>query len=135
MTIKSERVADLIFDHLSQILLTETRDPRLHGLTITEVKLDREIEHATIYVNALGEDERQEEVMEGLDKARGFLRSELAGRLRLRRMPYLHFEWDEMIAQADHIEQVLDSLKGDFADVPSSAADAFIDEDEDEDED
>lgn len=111
MTIKSERVADLILDHLSQILLTNVRDPRLQGVTITEVKLDRELEHATIYVNALGEEERQDEVMEGLEKARGFLRSELAPRLHLRRMPYLHFEWDYVPAQAAHIEEVLDSLK------------------------
>ncbi|PJF44289.1 MAG: ribosome-binding factor A [Phototrophicales bacterium] len=110
MTIKSQRVADLIFEHLSQILLMEARDPRLQGLTITEVKLDRELEHAQIYVNALGEEERRDEVMEALERAKGFLRSELASRLRLRRMPELHFHWDYTIEAAMHIEEVLDSL-------------------------
>jgi ribosome-binding factor A len=92
------------------MLLTEVRDPRLVGITITDVRLDREIEHAYIYVNALGEEERHDEVMEGLEKARGFLRRELASRLRLRRMPELHFQWDIIPSQAEHIEELLDSL-------------------------
>lgn len=111
MTIKSERVAELIYEHLTQILLTETRDPRLEGVSVTNVELDREIEHAWIMVNALGEEERSDEVIEGLERATGFLRSELARRLRLRRMPQLHFSWDFGIAEAMHIEEVLDDLK------------------------
>lgn len=111
MTIKSDRVADLIYQHLTQILLTETRDPRLQGLSITDVQLDREIEHSWIYVNALGEDERADEVMDALNRANGFLRSELASRLRLRRMPQLHFRWDFGIAEAMHIEEVLDEIE------------------------
>ncbi|MCQ3929005.1 MAG: 30S ribosome-binding factor RbfA [Chloroflexi bacterium] len=110
MTIKSERVADLILSHLSQLMLTEVRDPRLHGVTIMEVRLDREIEHAEIFVNALGDESRRDEVMEGLRQAQGFLRKELASRLRLRRMPQLHFKWDVVLQQANHIEEVLDAL-------------------------
>lgn len=111
MTIKSERVAELIHNYLSQLLLTEVRDPRLQGITITDVRLDREIEHAYIYVNALGEEEREYEVMDGLDKAQGFLRRELAARLSLRRMPQLHFQWDPIPSHAQHMEELLDSLK------------------------
>ncbi|MBI5929381.1 MAG: 30S ribosome-binding factor RbfA [Chloroflexi bacterium] len=110
MTIKSERVADLILSHLSQLMLTEVRDPRLHGVTIMEVRLDREIEHAEIFVNALGDETRRDDVMDGLRQAQGFLRKELASRLRLRRMPQLHFKWDVVLQQANHIEQVLDAL-------------------------
>ena len=111
MTIKSDRVAELIQNHLSQLLLTDTRDPRLEGVTITEVKLDREIEHADIFVNALGDDSREKEVLAGLNQAKGFLRRELAQRLRLRRMPQLYFKWDLVLQQAHHMEAVLDALK------------------------
>lgn len=111
MTIKSDRVAELIQTHLSQLLLTDVRDPRLYGLTITEVQLDREIEHADIFVSALGDDAREDEVMAGLKKAQGFLRRELAQRLRLRRMPQLHFKWDLILQQGHHMEAVLDSLR------------------------
>jgi ribosome-binding factor A len=111
MTIKSERVAELLQVHLSQLLLTDVRDPRLQAITITEIKLDREIEHAEIYVNALGDESREREVMQALYRAQGFLRSELAHRLRLRRMPQLHFKWDHLLSQANTIENVLNSLK------------------------
>ena len=83
MTIKSERVADLIFQHLSQILLTNVRDPRLSGLSITDVTVDREIEHAWIAVNALGEDDRSDEIMRALDRASGFFPLRASGPLAL----------------------------------------------------
>ncbi|NDJ85206.1 MAG: 30S ribosome-binding factor RbfA [Chloroflexi bacterium] len=111
MTIKAERVAELILNHLSQIFLMEARDPRLQGLTITDVQLDRELEHAQIYVNALGEDDRADDVIEALEHAQGYLRSELASRLRLRRMPLLHFHWDFSLARAMQMEELLDSIK------------------------
>lgn len=111
MTIKSERVADLIFQHLAQILLTDVRDPRLTGVSVTDVTVDREIEHAWISINALGEEERSGEIMDAIERANGFLRSELASRLRLRRMPQLHFNWDYGIEEAMHIEDVLDDLR------------------------
>ena len=123
MTIKSERVAELIMTHLSQLLMTDVRDPRLQGLTIIEVNLDREIEHAQIWVTSLDGDESEEEVMEGLDKASGFLRKELASRLRLRRMPQLHFKWDHSVQHAMHMESVLDELKIDDSDDTSDDED------------
>lgn len=110
MTIKSERVADLILSHLSQLMLTDVRDPRLHGVTIMEVRLDREIEHAEIFVNALGDESRRDDVIEGLRQAQGFLRKELASRLRIRRMPQLHFKWDVVLQRANQMEELLDSL-------------------------
>jgi ribosome-binding factor A len=126
MTIKSERVAELIMTHLSQLLMTEVRDPRLQGITIIEVDLDREIEHAQIWVTSLDGDESEEEVMTALEKASGFLRRELASRLRLRRMPQLHFKWDYSVKHAMHMEAVLDEL-----DIDDDGNDAPDDEDVD----
>ena len=110
MSIKSERVAKLIMNHLSTLLLTEVQDPRLEGVTVTDVKVDRELEHAQIFINALGEEERADEVLLGLESAKGFLRRRLADALTTRRTPELHFKWDNILKQADQIEQVLDSL-------------------------
>lgn len=130
MTIKSERVAELIFNHLTQLLLTDVRDPRLQGVSVTEVKLDREIEHANIFVNALGEEERRDEVLEALERAQGFLRSELASRLRLRRMPQLHFEWDYTLEHALHMDELLDSLNLDHSNTADVNPNADINTDE-----
>ncbi len=110
MTLKQERMADRIREILSELLLFEVSDPALQGLTVTEVVIDRELEYANVYVNALGEEERAESVMAGLRRAHGFLRRELASRVRLRRAPELRFHWDETLSRAAHIEALLDSL-------------------------
>lgn len=120
MTIKQERIQELIHTHLSSLLLTEVTDPALQGVTVTEVRVDREIEYAEIYVNALGDDSRQPEVMAGLKRANGFLRRELAHRLSIRKMPVLRFHWDEQLAVGDHMEALLDAIK---AELPPEEAD------------
>ena len=107
MSLKQERMADRIREILSVLLLTEVTDPALHDITITSVELDAELEYADIYVNALGDESRQKEVMRGLERANGFLRHELGSRIRVRRTPVLHFHWDLTLQQADAIEQAL----------------------------
>ncbi len=111
MTIKQERVQELIHERLSTLLLMEITDPALQDVTITEVRVDREIEYADIYVNALGDESREGEVMKGLKRASGFMRKHLADTLRIRRVPQLQFHWDRQLASAHHIESLLDSLK------------------------
>ena len=77
MTIKQDRVADRIRTILSELLLREIADPRLQGITVTDVKIDLELAYADIYVNALGDESRKPEVMEGLARAKSFLRREV----------------------------------------------------------
>lgn len=109
-TVRQRRTAEQIRTTLSQLLLLEMKDPRLQGVTVTRVTIDRELQYADIYVHALAEDEREEEVMQGLEKASGFLRRELGSTLRLRNVPHLHFHWDPSLAHAEHINQILDEL-------------------------
>lgn len=108
--IRQRRTADKIRTILSELLLRESRDPRLQDLTFTDVRMDRELQFADIYVSALGDDSRQEEVLTALEGAKGYLRRELAGRMRIRTVPQLHFHWDVTLAQGEHISQLLDSL-------------------------
>ncbi|GAB4547171.1 MAG: hypothetical protein OHK0023_08050 [Anaerolineae bacterium] len=110
-TLKQERMAARIREILSDLLTFEVSDPALGGVTVTEVKLDRELEYAKVYVNALGEEAREPEVMAGLMRASGFLRRELAARVRLRRVPALRWVWDETLSQAAHMEELLDQLE------------------------
>lgn len=109
-TVKQKRTAEQIRTTLSQLFLMEMKDPRLQGLTVTRVTIDRELQYADIYVHALAEDEREEEVMEVLASASGFLRRELGRSLDLRHVPHLHFHWDPSLAHADHINELLDSI-------------------------
>lgn len=109
-TVRQRRTAERIRTTLSQLFLLEMKDPRLQGVTVTRVTIDRELQYADVYVHALAQDEREEEVMEGLDRASGFLRRELGKILRLRTVPQIHFHWDPSLAHADHINQLLDDL-------------------------
>jgi ribosome-binding factor A len=109
-TIKQERAAHLIHNILSELLMTEVTDPAILDVTITDVKVDREIEYAEVYVHALGDENDQREVMAGLDRAKGFLRRELASRTRFRKTPELHFHWDHAVDQGERIEDLLSSL-------------------------
>ncbi len=120
-SIKQQRSAERIRQILSDILLTEVSHPRLFGITITDVKIDRELRHASIYVGALGNDIRQEEVMDGLQSARGFMRRQVALRLQARVTPDLNFIWDPTLARAQRIEALFDDLNIPPADdVPSA---------------
>ena len=108
--IKQERTSGHIRKILSQLILREVADPRLHGITITDVELDPELLFAKVYVNALGEEERQPEVMMALNHAKGFLRREVAKRVRLRKAPELIFKWDESLERGERIDALLAHL-------------------------
>lgn len=108
--IRQERTAEQIQVIVSELLLRETRDPRLYGITVTEVTIDRELQHANIFVNALGDDDRQKEVMAGLESASGFFRREVAQRIDLRSAPTLHFKWDPRLAYTEEVDSLLNSL-------------------------
>lgn len=108
--IRQQRTAEQLRMVFSDLFLRELSDPRLHGLTVTDVKIDRELEHADIYVSALGDESRQDDVMKALSSAEGFLRRELAGRVRLRKVPQLHFHWDSTLAHMQEVESILEKL-------------------------
>lgn len=118
-------MSDQIRAILSTLLLREVSDPRLHGVTVTEVRLDPELMFADIYVNALGDETREAEVMDGLNRANGFLRRAVGKRVRLRNTPELHFHWDTTLERGERMNQILDSL-----DIPPA-----VEEDEDDDDD
>lgn len=113
MSIKQQRNAGRIREILSEVLLTEVSDPRLMGLTVTEVKIDRELRHANVYVALLGSagtDEEAEDALEGLERAKGFLRSALARRLQSRITPFLNFHWDARLEDASRVEDLLSDV-------------------------
>ena len=110
MSIKQGRVGERIQTILSQLLRKDVSDPRLHNITITEVKLDPELMFADIYVNALGDESREKEVMTGLKSASGFLRREVGKRLQIRNTPELHFHWDVTLERGESMNRLLSTL-------------------------
>jgi ribosome-binding factor A len=123
-TTRQKRTAEQINQILSELLLRDARDPRLQALTITRVVIDRELKYASVYVNALGDEARQDEALAALEKASGFFRRELAQRIRLRTAPELRFLWDPTLQYAEEVHEILDQLvipPGDDAAGPAEA--------------
>jgi ribosome-binding factor A len=109
--IRLQRIADRIRQELSEMLIREISDPRLQQIFVTDVRVDRELAFADVYVSAVEGAERSMEVLAGLKSASGFMRRALAGRIELRTFPRLRFHWDPTPENADHIEKLLAQLK------------------------
>ena len=76
--IRVKRIADGIYEELSELLLFRIKDPRLVGVNVTDVEVDRELSFADIYVSALEGESRKDEILDGLQSAAGFIRGYLA---------------------------------------------------------
>jgi ribosome-binding factor A len=109
--VRLERIADRLRQELSELLLREINDPRLHQIFITDAKVDRELAYADIYVSAVEGAARSKEILEGLESASGFLRRALSARIELRAFPRLRFHWDPTPENADHIERLLANIR------------------------
>jgi ribosome-binding factor A len=107
-----KRIADRVQQEISEMLVMgEINDPRLAGISITDVKVDRELSYADVFVSAVEGHERAPEVLQGLESASGFLRRQLSDRIELRSFPRLRFHWDPTPERADRIEQLLDKIR------------------------
>jgi len=109
--IRLQRIADRIRLELSEMLIREINDPRLKLIYVTDVKIDRELAYADIYVSAVEGVSRSKDVLAGLEAASGFIRRALASRVELRAFPRLRFHWDMTPENADHIERILADLR------------------------
>jgi ribosome-binding factor A len=105
-----ERVGDQLRAELSQLLLREVHDPRVKLATVTSVAVSSDLGRAEVKISALGTEEERQATLEGLRHAKGFLRSELAHRLRLRTTPELVFELDRGAEHSQQISDLLESL-------------------------
>ena len=129
---RQQRIADRLREDLSEMLIQEIADPRLEGISITDVKVDRELAYADIYFSSLEGSARAQEIKAGLEHAQGFLRSELSRRVELRVFPRLRFHYDPTFEHAEHIERLIASLHQEASSPepqqPSALKDATPDE-------
>ncbi len=116
--LRLQRIADRIREELSDMLIRELSDPRLKLVYVTDVKVDRELAYADIYVSAVEGNARSQEILDGLESASGFIRRNLAARVELRVFPRLRFHWDPTPENADRIERVLAELRNKRKDQP-----------------
>lgn len=112
--IRLKRIRDRIKQILSIMLQSRVEDPRLAGIYITDVEVDRELDFANIYVSAIEGQDRAQEAIAALNHARGFLKFELAQEIDLRVVPKLRFYWDETPEKADRIDILLAQIRSDL---------------------
>jgi len=113
---RPERVADLVHRILADVVRDKVRDPRVGFVTLTEVRVTRDLRCARIYVAKLGDDEQRAASVDALNHAAGYLRREVAHRAGLKRVPELEFFEDRAFETGMRVESLLDDL--DLDDVP-----------------
>ena len=106
------RVAELIKREVSQMLLNGIKDDRVGTgmVSVTDVDVSGDLQHAKIYVSIYGTDEAKAETMAGLKSATGYVRSELGARVRLRRTPEVLFLEDRSIERGNKVLALLNQL-------------------------
>ena len=107
---RPQKLGDLIQRELSELLQRELRDPRVGMITITGVDVSPDFSHAKVFFTVL-EKQRLDDAREGLRRAAGFLRSQLARRIKLYTTPELLFEYDESVERGDRLSRLIDSVK------------------------
>ena len=94
---------------LSNLLRLELRDPRVGMITLTSVDVSPDMSHAKVFFTVLEKD-KLPETLEGLRRASGFLRSQLAKRIQMYTTPELRFVYDESVERGDHLSRLIDSV-------------------------
>ena len=108
---RTDRIADRIKRELTLLFMQEISDPRLEGVNITAVDLDREISHADIYVSVRDGSDRKKDILAALKRASGFIRSQLAVSIsHLRTFPQLRFHWDPVPERVDRMDEIFAEL-------------------------
>lgn len=112
---RQERMSVEIQRFLAQILMEQIKDPRvdLSTVSVTRVDVSPDLGHARIHISVLGNEEKQQQTMKVLEKAKGFVRTELARGIQLRHAPELEFRLDKSIEHGIRISSLLEEIKQD----------------------
>jgi ribosome-binding factor A len=106
-----ERLRELIKHEFGEILQRELKDPRIGFVSVTDVEVSNDYSHVKIYVSILGDDAAKTAAIAGLESAKGFIRTELGHRIRLRHTPELQIVADNSIERGSRIMELLEEVK------------------------
>ena len=114
---RAARVGDEIQKVISQLLLTEVKDPRIPMMTsVLEVRMSSDLTHATVFLSVYGSEKEKQDCMAAMERASGFIRSQVAKRVKLRVAPEMHFKLDESIQKGMELMDLIDrTIKEDQA--------------------
>ena len=104
---RPNRLAETLKEEISQLIRVELKDPRIGFVTLTSVDVADDLAHAKVYVSVLGTEDEGKASLEALNRAAGFVRSEIGKRVRLRHVPAIVFKYDPSIQHGAHIAKLL----------------------------
>ncbi len=111
MTRRTERVSSIIQQEISYLLREQVNDPRLTSLiSITKVSTSPDLKHAKVFISTLGDKVNKNEILQGFTAASGFLRRQLANRLKLKHMPELSFHLDNSIERGAEVLRLIEQV-------------------------
>ena len=106
---RPQKVADLIQRELSELIRLELRDPRVGMVTLTSVDVAPDLSHAKVFFTLLDK-AKQGDTAKALQRAAGFLRSQLSHRMSMYTTPELRFVYDESVERGDRLSRLIDSV-------------------------
>ena len=108
---RSERVQELILEEISNLLQKGLKDPRISGfVTVTGVEVSENMKHAKVFVSVMGTEKEKEDSLEGLNSAKGYIRSQIAKSLHLKFIPEIAFRHDGTAEYATNIQKLLNEI-------------------------
>ena len=108
MSVKIDRLNNMFVEEISKIIHEEIKDKDIGFVTITDAKITSDLSFAKIYITSL--DDNREKVLNALNKASGFIRTLLCDRVKIRKMPEIHFVYDESIEYGKKIEDIIERI-------------------------
>jgi ribosome-binding factor A len=110
---RPDRVGDLIRSELSVQLTRHVRDPGVRNVTITHVRMSKNLQQAQVFYTGPNDDTGRLNTTRALRRAKPFLKRQLGHQLQLRHVPELRFEYDDTVAQQDHMARLFEQISQD----------------------
>lgn len=110
MNLKGEKVAEQIKRNISEIISREVKDPKIGFITVVDTTVTNDLSIAKVYVSFLGQNARRDAGMKALDRSKGFIRSELSKKLKMRKVPELVFVLDDTLEKGYKIDKIIADL-------------------------
>lgn len=108
---RRRRVSHQIMEELSNMLILDLSDPRIANTSITQVRVDRELAYANIFVSSFLGSENKDEILLGFNSAKGYIRKQLTQKIQLRSFPQIRFYWDPAPEHADRMDQLFAKIR------------------------
>lgn len=110
MSVKHEKTSNQIMKNISDIIQFDLKDPKVGFVTITDVKVTNDYSYATVYCSFLGKEERNQAGLNALNRAKGYIRTELGKKMKIRKVPELIFKLDNSLEQGNRIASILTEI-------------------------